>query len=253
MKELYIFGVKFVDGSPSEIFKRIKDGGILVAPSGPGLSTVKTKHQYLYSLQQSTLAIFDSGLLCLALRLKNIKVKKLSGLQFLTLFLDYLSANKSDTILMIDPSTEESKLNFCLLVKKYNLLPENIFQYTAPIYKENEIKDQRLISIIKEKKPKHILINIGGGTQEILGNYVFKHSINLYKPTIICTGAAIAFLTGAQAKVPLLIDRLYLGWLARCFQDPKQFVPRYLRSIYLIKLVMQEKVKIVKQSQPHWH
>jgi UDP-N-acetyl-D-mannosaminuronic acid transferase (WecB/TagA/CpsF family) len=243
MKELYIFGIKFIDGSPREILQHLINGGVLVAPSGPGLSSIKTKIQYLSSLQKSTLAIFDSGLLCFALRLKNIKVKKLSGLKFLIFYLNHLSKNPSETVLLVNPSVDDGKKNSALLINEFNLLPEKILGYTSPQYNENMVEDLQLLSIVKQKKPRHILINIGGGTQEILADYLFKGSLEVYRPTIICTGAAIAFLTGGQAIIPAIVDRLYLGWLARCLQDPIKFVPRYIKSINLIQLIIQENVQ----------
>jgi N-acetylglucosaminyldiphosphoundecaprenol N-acetyl-beta-D-mannosaminyltransferase len=65
----------------------------------------------------------------------------------------------------------------------------------------------------------------------------------LYKPTIICTGAAIAFLTGRQATIPKSLDYLYLGWLSRCIFDPKRFVPRYISGFKLFNLIINTKVE----------
>ena len=243
MRIFYIFGIKFFDGSPDEILETLKNGGVLVAPSGPGLSTIKTHHQYLLSLQQSTVAIFDSGLLCLLLRLKNMKVQKLSGLKFLIFYLSYLSRNQHHHVLMVNPSAKDGDNNHQLLINKFNLSPGKILNYTAPLYKPEKIEDDQLVSIIKQNRPEHIIINIGGGTQEILANHLINQISKFYRPTIICTGAAIAFLTGSQAKIPSLIDRLYLGWFARCCKNPRHFIPRYFKSLNLIKLALQEKVQ----------
>ena len=74
---------------------------------------------------------------------------------------------------------------------------------------------------IKKIKPKYIIINLGGGTQEILGLYL-KQNLN-YKPSIICSGAAISFLTNQQAPITNLFDNLYLSWLVRIFLTQNNF------------------------------
>ena len=60
-----------------------------------------------------------------------------------------------------------------------------------------------------------MIINLGGGVQEKLGLYL-KRNLN-HETKIICTGAAIAFLTGLQANIPNIVDKIYMGWLWRIF------------------------------------
>jgi UDP-N-acetyl-D-mannosaminuronic acid transferase (WecB/TagA/CpsF family) len=86
-------------------------------------------------------------------------------------------------------------------------------------------------------KPKTIFIQLGGGVQERLGLFLKKH-LN-YNPTILCTGAALAFLSGEQVYIPKWADELYLGWLLRCFFNPKLYLPRYLKAFRLIFLLLK--------------
>jgi N-acetylglucosaminyldiphosphoundecaprenol N-acetyl-beta-D-mannosaminyltransferase len=51
------------------------------------------------------------------------------------------------------------------------------------------------------------------------------------------SGAAIAFLSGGQANIRPWVDKLMLGWLARCLHEPRKFVPRYLRGVRLIPIL----------------
>ena len=48
------------------------------------------------------------------------------------------------------------------------------------------------------------MINLGGGIQEILAIYINKNT--KFKLSIMCTGAAIAFLTGEQAPINKYVD-----------------------------------------------
>jgi len=97
---------------------------------------------------------------------------------------------------------------------------------------------------IKEIKPNHILINLGGDTQEILGLYI-KNKVN-FKCNIFCIGAAIAFFTRKQAPINNFIDNNYLGWLMRIIFNPIIFLPRYLKSFNLFLLILRNNIKILK-------
>ena len=79
--------------------------------------------------------------------------------------------------------------------------------------------DKKLLKLVNKKKPDFIIINIGGGKQEILGLYLKKLK---NKVTILCTGGAISF-TGDQAPINNFIDKYYLGWLIRFIYNPIVF------------------------------
>ena len=101
-----------------------------------------------------------------------------------------------------------------------------------------------MIKKINKIKPNYILINIGGGTQEILGLYIKTKLQN--KMPIVCTGAAISFFTKEQAPINHIIDSLYLGWLIRLLFNPKIFFKRYLSAFKLFSLVNKSNIKIIK-------
>ena len=102
------------------------------------------------------------------------------------------------------------------------------------MYNKGNITDIKLIKKIKKIKPRIIIINIGGEIQEILAEYICKN-VN-YKISIVCTGAAIGFLTGTQAPINNTIDKFYFGWFVRILFDPKNFFLRTIKSFNLIKL-----------------
>jgi UDP-N-acetyl-D-mannosaminuronic acid transferase (WecB/TagA/CpsF family) len=110
--------------------------------------------------------------------------------------------------------------------------------YLAPIYpRRGAITDGDLVAILEDRRPPHVFVCVGSGVQEKLGLYL-KQSLT-FSPGIHCIGAAIAFLSGDQAHIPLWADRLRLGWLVRCIRDPQVFVPRYLRAFELAYLVLR--------------
>src|SRR6185436_3812335 len=111
------------------------------------------------------------------------------------------------------------------------MLPQGA-SYIAPFYRPDIVEDKGLGGILEAHRPRNIIINLGGGVQEKLGAYL-KTRLT-YRPASICTGAAIAFLTGEQARIPKWADRFYFGWLFRCLRSPKVFIPRYSSAFSLL-------------------
>ena len=232
MKEYFLFEIRFIDGDFKSIKLLIDKGGLLVLPAAPALKEIDNNKKYHNALKHADIALFDSGFFCVLLKFfKKIKVKKYSGLKFLKEFL-LSQKNTSNKILFIDPSNKDKIINN-KYIKSVGI--KNFFHYIAPIYQPNLLEDTILLNIINERKPKYIIINLGGGIQELLGSYL-KTNLN-YKPSIICSGAAIAFLTGQQARIPLIFDKIYIGWLVRIIFNPFIFFPRYLKAFKLIFLI----------------
>ena len=223
-------GIKFYNYNFTQLLSKINKGGFLVAPAASALTNISNNKKYHESLKKSDVAIFDSGFFCILLRIfKGKKVNKFSGYLFLK---NFLSSNfkKKTNFLTIDPTLDDSKINL-LYFKSRNI--KNIKSYVAPQYVNKNINDKNLIKIIKKYKPRYIIINIGGEIQEMLGLFI-KKNIN-FKSSIICTGAAIAFLTKRQAPINDTLDKFYLGWLVRTLYNPRKFFFRTIKSLYLIK------------------
>jgi len=235
---LKIFGINFLNGNYDLVYNKIKNGGLMVVPAAPALIEIYKDKSYYDALLKSDYAILDSGFMVLILKyFKGVKIKKLSGVDFLR---NYFSNYKlNDSLFLVEPSKHSSRINREFLIK-YNILLLKENQYVAPMYKKGKVKDELLIKILELKRPKNILINIGGGIQEPLGLYL-KDNLS-YNPTILCTGAAIAILNGEQATIPKWVDSLYLGWLSRCIHSPKVFIPRYFKGFRLLPMLLKEKI-----------
>ena len=228
MKKIDFKGIKFYSGEYNQIKKKFDKGGVLVAPAASALANIENNNLYFSSLRRSNIAILDSGFFCILLRLfKFKKVKKLSGFLFLRNFLD--RQKNTDKILFVDPSKKSKVINsrFIKSKKIYNFK-----SYVAPKYPKN-INDPILLSIINKYKPRYIVINIGGGVQEPLAIYLRDKA--KHKLSIMCTGAAIAFMTGEQAPINKFIDRIYLGWLLRIVWQPRLYFIRILKSFKIVK------------------
>ncbi len=228
MKKFSFKEIKFYSGDYDQIKYEFDKGGVLVAPAASALANIDTDKQYYSSLKNSKIAILDSGFFCILLRIFRFqKVKKLSGFLFLKTFLD--NFKNQQKILFIDPSRKSNILNIKFLKSKKII---NFKTYIAPNYNK-KFFDLKLLNLINKYKPKYIVINIGGGSQEPLAIYINKNI--KYKVSIMCTGAALAFMTGEQAPINKFIDKIYLGWLTRIIWNPKLYLGRILKSFKIIK------------------
>jgi len=99
------------------------------------------------------------------------------------------------------------------------------------------IEDPKLVSIIEQRKPKHIIIGIGGGMQDKLGSYL-KHQLTC-RPGIYCIGAAPGFVTGDQIIIPMWADRFFVGWIFRLFAQPRALLPRFWSVRRLAGLILR--------------
>lgn len=232
-----ILGISFIKGKVSDAFLFLKDkGGLMTVPAAPALVTISNDNAYYQSLLKSNLVIPDSGYMILIWNMiSSNKLYKISGLEFIDYFVNESKTINQSKLLLVNPSQEDGQINLKYLVSK-GFNEEIIYNFTAPFYGDNVV-DQDLIELCEKTQPKWIMINIGGGTQEKLGLFL-KENLS-YKPAIMCTGAAISFKTGRQVKMPLWVDRIYLGWLSRCISNPKVFIPRYLKGFKLLKLILR--------------
>jgi UDP-N-acetyl-D-mannosaminuronic acid transferase (WecB/TagA/CpsF family) len=113
--------------------------------------------------------------------------------------------------------------------------------YVAPKY-SRPIVDEELLGLVRQQRPKHIVIAVGGGIQDKLGQYLLEHLD--YRPAIHCIGAAIGFLTGDQVRIPDWADKYYLGWFFRSVAQPKVFIPRFWSARSLPWLIFQWREKL---------
>ena len=214
----------------------MKNGGLLVVPAAPALKNLPHDAAYREALLEADLVITDSAFMVLIWNyLQHDSIRRVSGLEYLSALLKQESFCEPQSSFWIMANRRSAQINCAWLRRRgINLSPEDI--YMAPLYGKT-VHDPVLLERIRERRPKHIVVTIGGGTQERLGLYL-RHELG-YSPSIHCVGAAIAFLSGDQVHIPLWADRMYLGWLLRCLSDPRQYLPRYWEARKLFSLMLR--------------
>ena len=231
-----ILGIRFFVGNADEAIARMSGGGLLVVPAAPALKNLAYDPDYREALQGADLVITDSAFMVMIWnRLKRDTIRRVSGLKYLSSLLkqpDFSEPGGSFWIM----ASEESAHRNCAWLRRQGIHLAEEDCYVAPLYGRT-MQDPALLQRLNSKRPRHIVVCIGGGTQERLGLYLRSELTG--KPSIHCIGAAIAFLSGDQVQIPSWADRMYLGWLFRCVSNPLRYMPRYWDARKLYSLMVQ--------------
>ena len=232
-----ILGIRFFIGTAQDAIDEIsREGGLVVVPAAPALKNLARDNQYRDALLGADFAIADSALMVLLWNvMQHARISKLSGLKYLRALIEQADLRQSENSFWVMPSPEAALRNATWLRgKSVPVVDDSI--YIAPIYGA-VIRDLELLERLELRRPRHIVLGIGGGTQERLGFYL-KQNLS-YRPAIHCVGAAIAFLSGDQVRIPVWVDEMGLGWLWRSISSPQRFVPRYWDARRLVPIMLR--------------
>lgn len=231
-----ILGLEFFDGDAAEALRIISAGGLLVAPAAPALKDLPLNEDYREALLNADIRLTDSGFMVLLWNLlQRDNLRKLSGLAYFRHFVISQKVCRDRDTFWIMANAESAERNLRWLRAQGIEVSKNDI-YIAPMY-EGPIGDATLLARLLARRPAHIVLTLGGGTQERLGLYL-KRNLE-FRPAIHCIGAAIAFLSGDQVKIPVWADRLALGWLFRCVSEPRRYVARYWNARKLFTLLVR--------------
>jgi len=244
-------GIQFWNNSTQELLQVVDGtGGLFTVPSAPSLAMMRNDPLLTKAYQSSDWAVVDGGYVALVLRMcfgRNLP--RISGLQILQRLVGEkekraIPFHERNTLWVVPSQEEKERIDYFLEDSGFSHTKRH--WYFAPFYKTDaDFQDEELEKIVDDVKPDWIILCIGGGKQEKLGYYLRNANIEKMAaatnnnatprpkgPVILCTGGAIAFLTGGQANIPTWADRLYLGWLFRVLQSPRTFLPRYWNAGY---------------------
>jgi UDP-N-acetyl-D-mannosaminuronic acid transferase (WecB/TagA/CpsF family) len=249
-----VLGIDFFNGTATEaVTHGCKHGGLVVAPGAPSLVALQYDGDYRRAIADADLAIADSGWMVLFWKLlRGEQLTRISGLAFFKALLASTDARNPGYLFWVLAS-ENAKTRTLKFASNANYPVTADDCYIAPNYVDRSrysvihegtssgsshyLTDPDLLAIIERRKPKHIIIAIGGGTQDKLGSYLKRHLT--YAPGIYCIGAAPGFVTGDQVAIPPWADRFFLGWLFRLIAQPRTFVPRLWTARSLPFLILR--------------
>jgi exopolysaccharide biosynthesis WecB/TagA/CpsF family protein len=231
-----ILGINFFQGTVGEAVARIQAGGLLIVPAAPALVELRSNPGYRDALTNADLVLPDSAFMVLVWNLlQRDQTARISGLKYLRELLLHPDVRRPGNCLWVMASPDSAERNVAWLREQGIDVPgESV--YIAPQY-GSDPTDPALAEMLDRLRPQHVILTVGGAVQEQLGWYL-KQNLS-YTPSIHCVGAAIAFLSGVQASIPVWADRLYLGWLLRTISDPARFLPRYWCARKLFGMILR--------------
>jgi UDP-N-acetyl-D-mannosaminuronic acid transferase (WecB/TagA/CpsF family) len=232
-----ILGIRFIVASAQEAIDQVfRHGGLVVVPAAPALKNLAGDKRYRDALLGADFAIADSVLMVLLWNLlQRDSIPKLSGLKYLRTLIEQPEFREPEASFWVMPEPAAARRNLEWLNDNgIQVSDEDV--YLAPMY-GSTIDDPELLRRLEERRPRHIVLGVGGGTQEPLGLYL-KQQLS-YKPAIHCIGAAIGFLSGDQVRIPVWVDHLGLGWLWRSMSHPRRYGPRYWEARRLALLMVR--------------
>lgn len=236
----HILGIRFFTGGFEQLLDHSLRAGLVVVPSAPVLVDLEGDPAHRAALMESDFAITDSGFFVLLWWLiRGERLPRISGLRYLRGLLLRPEFRAPHAVFWIMPTQADAEANSRWL-QGIGIPVAPADCVVAPYYPAGALVDEGLLQAIEAHRPEFVMINLGGGVQERLGHFLRRRLS--YKPTLVCTGAAIAFLSGRQASIPVWADRLILGWLLRLLNAPGRFLPRYVKALRLPFLLLEESV-----------
>jgi len=220
-----ILGVRFYVSDLEGLLELLPSAGLVVVPSAPVMVHLQDDPAHRAALEGADVAVTDSAFMVLLWMMRTgERLRRISGLRLLRgLFGSGANKANGDTFWVM-PNQADAEANLAWLKGQgFDVGPDDA--YVAPLYpKRGPIVDEALVQEIDARCPKLVVIALSGGVQERLGWHL-RQCLG-YKPTILCIGGAIAFLTGRQTAIPVWADRLGLGWLFRFVSSPRSFAAK---------------------------
>jgi N-acetylglucosaminyldiphosphoundecaprenol N-acetyl-beta-D-mannosaminyltransferase len=230
-----ILGLRFYVGDFAGLLDRTMAGGMIVVPSAPVLVDLADHPAHREALEHSDFAITDSAFMVLLwLVLQRERLPRISGLRYLRGLVGRPEFREPNATFWVMPSAEDAQGN-CAWLRQQGILVGSRSCYIAPFYPDGPLEDAALLAQIELAQPRFVILCVRGGVQERVA-YFLKTRLPA-ATAFICTGGAIAFLSGRQTSIPVWADRLFLGWLLRLVNSPKSFSPRLWKSLRLVALL----------------
>ena len=111
----------------------------------------------------------------------------------------------------------------------------------------SELEIRKCVDFVVKAQAPLVFLAVGRPQQEILASRIADHP--QARGVGLCIGASIDFLTGAQRRAPIWMQKAGLEWSYRLLSDPKRFARRYLlespRIFYFVCLEWKKNIPSV--------
>ncbi|MBF0620271.1 MAG: WecB/TagA/CpsF family glycosyltransferase, partial [Candidatus Omnitrophica bacterium] len=120
--------------------------------------------------------------------------------------------------------------------------------YCPPMgFEKDEFENQRIVKMIKEKRPDILFVGVGAPKQE---KWIDKFKDQCQVPVSIGVGVSFEFVAGIVKRAPLWMQNAGLEWFWRLMMEPQRLWRRYLvEDAVFFSLVLNQKLSFLKNSK----
>lgn len=196
--------------------------GYVVTPNVDHLIRLCEEPSFRAIYSSAKYNILDSRVVALAARLlKGLHLGICPGADLTAELLRHV-VSPQDPIVLIGGTESQAKQ----LVDKYGL--RNVHHHNPPMGFINDAEaTEACLCIIEAHSPfRFCFLAVGSPQQEMIAQRL--QARGKARGLVLCVGAALNFLTGAERRAPRWMRQFALEWLYRLVRDPKRLAYRYL-------------------------
>lgn len=246
MKRCLLFGLEFTNEDPNTVYDFILNcvllqrSLIIVTPNIDHIVRIQGDSELKAVYQSASLCLNDSRVLSLLTKLfLRKRLTTITGSD-LTEYILNQQVTKQYDIAIVGCRKGQIKI----LADKFDL-KGNISHY-QPIYDFIEFQDEvrKAKEFILRCPARLVFIAVGSPQQEILASELIG---SRYNKIVLCIGASINYLTGAEVRAPKILQKLCLEWAFRFLHSPiKRFRRYFLNCPKILKFILLESRKASK-------
>lgn len=172
--------------------------------------------------QSAAYVLLDSRVVALAMRvLKGVRFAVCPGSD-LTVELLRQVARSTDRVVLIGGSDSQAKA----IGARFGLADVRHHNPPMGFIGDAEATETCLRFIEAQGPFRFCFLAVGSPQQEVIAQRL--QARGKARGLVLCVGAALNFISGAERRAPPWMQRMALEWLYRLLQDPKRLTRRYL-------------------------
>jgi exopolysaccharide biosynthesis WecB/TagA/CpsF family protein len=218
--------------------------GYVVTPNADHLVRYHENPHFRATYEAADYVLLDSRALAAAIRLlKGLRIRVCTGADLTARLLSRIVA-PSDRIVLIGGSAAQARrvAELCGL--------EDLRHHNPPMgFTNDHAATEECLQFIEEQAPfRFCFLAVGSPQQELLARQL--QSRGRARGLVLCVGAAVNFISGAERRAPRWVQRLALEWLFRLVLNPRRLAHRYLvRAPRALALLARTRI-VLHSAQP---
>ena len=196
--------------------------GYVVTPNVDHLISYCEDPSFRALYRSAQYSLLDSRVVALAMRLlKGMHLAVCTGSDLTAQLLGHV-VSPLDPIILIGGSASQAQE----IVASYGL--GNVQHHNPPMgFINSADATETCLRFIEAHSPfRFCFLAVGSPQQEMIAQRL--QARDKARGLVLCVGASLNFLTGAERRAPRWMRRFALEWLYRLAQDPKRLARRYL-------------------------